>query len=105
MIQSSVVGRQSSDSVVGRWPLVVGQLLLVLAVCFWSVAGSAQQKTLALKGGKLLTISHGTIENGVLVISAGKISCHRRSQFSEGPERRASDRCDWDDGVSRTDRL
>jgi len=74
MIQSSVVGRQSSDSVVRRWPLVVGQTLLVLAVCFWSVAGSAQQKTVALKGGKLLTISHGTIENGVLVISAGKIS-------------------------------
>ena len=27
-----------------------------------------------LKGGKLLTVSHGTIENGVLVISGGKIS-------------------------------
>jgi len=26
-----------------------------------------------LKGGKLLTVSHGTIENGVLVMSAGKI--------------------------------
>ncbi len=74
MIQSSVVGRQSSGLVVGRWSLVVGQTLLVLAVCFWSVASFAQQKTLVLKGGKLLTISHGTIENGVLVISGGKIS-------------------------------
>jgi imidazolonepropionase-like amidohydrolase len=27
-----------------------------------------------LKGGKLLTVSHGAIENGVLVMSAGKIS-------------------------------
>ena len=27
-----------------------------------------------LKGGRLLTISHGTIENGVLVIAGGKIS-------------------------------
>ena len=27
-----------------------------------------------LKGGKLLTVSHGTIENGVLIMSAGKIT-------------------------------
>ena len=31
--QSSVVGRQSSETVVGRWSLVVGQILLALAVC------------------------------------------------------------------------
>ncbi len=79
MIQSSVVGRQSSGAVVGqvvvgRWSVVVGQALLVLAVCFWSMAGSAQQKALVLKGGTLLTISHGTIENGVLVMSGGKIT-------------------------------
>ncbi len=72
--QWSVVRRRSSDSVVGRWALVVGQLLLALAVCFLSIAGFAQQKTFALKGGKLLTVSHGTIENGVLVISGGKIT-------------------------------
>jgi imidazolonepropionase-like amidohydrolase len=35
--------------------------------------GSAQQRAVALKGGKLLTISHGTIENGVLVMQDGKI--------------------------------
>src|SRR5690348_15194812 len=74
MIRSSIVGRQSSDSVAGCWPLVVGQTLLVLAVCFWSMSGSAQQKTFALTGGKLLTVSHGTIDNGVLVMSAGKIA-------------------------------
>ena len=72
--QSSVVRRRSSDSVVGRWSLVVGQILLALSVCFLSEAAWAQGKTLVLKGGKLLTISHGTIENGVLVISAGKIA-------------------------------
>ncbi|MGZ4733228.1 MAG: hypothetical protein ACXVZH_13925, partial [Terriglobales bacterium] len=72
--QWSVVRRRSSDSVVGRWALVVGQLLLALAVCFLSIASFAQQKTFALKGGKLLTVSHGTIENGVLVISGGKIT-------------------------------
>jgi imidazolonepropionase-like amidohydrolase len=32
------------------------------------------QKTIAITGGRLLTVSHGTIENGVLVISAGKIA-------------------------------
>jgi imidazolonepropionase-like amidohydrolase len=33
-----------------------------------------QSGTLAITGGKLLTVSHGTIENGVLVIVDGKIS-------------------------------
>lgn len=35
---------------------------------------SAQQRPIVLKGGKLLTVSHGVIDNGVLVIEAGKIS-------------------------------
>ncbi len=73
-MQSSVVNRQSSGTVVGRWSLVVGQLLLALAICLFSSTALAQQKTVVLKGGKLLTVSHGTIENGVLVISAGKIA-------------------------------
>ena len=34
----------------------------------------AKNGTLAITGGKLLTVSHGTIENGVLVIVDGKIS-------------------------------
>jgi imidazolonepropionase-like amidohydrolase len=74
MIQSSVVGHQSSEAVVDPWSFVVGQLLLMLAICLCSGSASAQQKILVLKGGKLLTISHGTIENGVLVMSAGKIT-------------------------------
>jgi imidazolonepropionase-like amidohydrolase len=49
-------------------------MLLVFALCLHAETVAAQQKTLVLKGGKLLTISHGTIENGVLVISAGKIT-------------------------------
>jgi imidazolonepropionase-like amidohydrolase len=72
--QSSVVSLQFSDSVVGRWSMAVGQLLLVLAVCLLPAASVAQQKTLVLKGGKLLTVSHGVIENGVLVMSSGKIT-------------------------------
>ena len=72
--QSPVVSLQSSGSVVGPWSVVVGQVLLVLALCFLPIAAAAQQKTLVLKGGKLLTVSHGVIENGVLVMSAGKIT-------------------------------
>ena len=74
MRQSSVVGRQPSGAVVGRWPLVVGQLLLALSVCFLSELAWAQGEMVVLKGGRLLTISHGTIENGVLVMSGGRIA-------------------------------
>ena len=34
----------------------------------------AQDKAIALKGGKLLTVTHGVIENGVIVMQGGKIS-------------------------------
>jgi len=34
----------------------------------------AQQKPVVLRGGKLLTVSHGTIANGVLVMENGKIT-------------------------------
>jgi imidazolonepropionase-like amidohydrolase len=45
--------------------LCVLQLLSVFAFC---------QQPVVLKGGKLLTVSHGAIENGVLVMQGGKIS-------------------------------
>src|SRR5450755_1833312 len=49
-------------------PLMLHLLLTLstLAVC--------QDKPVALKGGKLLTISHGVIENGVIVMQGGKIT-------------------------------
>lgn len=53
-------------AVVRRWSFVVGSLLLC------PIAG-AQDKPIVLKGGKLLTITHGTIEKGVLVMQGGKI--------------------------------
>jgi imidazolonepropionase-like amidohydrolase len=74
MRQALVVGRQSSGSVVGRWSLAVGLLLLALSGCLFSEPAWAQQKAFVLKGGKLLTVSHGVIENGVLVMSGGKIT-------------------------------
>jgi imidazolonepropionase-like amidohydrolase len=47
----------------------------LLAFCvLFSAAALAQQKPIVLKGGKLLTVSHGTIENGVLVMQNGKIT-------------------------------
>jgi imidazolonepropionase-like amidohydrolase len=54
-------------NVVGRSSFVAGLVLCVAS------AAPAQQKPVVLKGGKLLTVSHGTIENGVLVMQNGKI--------------------------------
>jgi imidazolonepropionase-like amidohydrolase len=55
-------------TVVGRWLVVVGQILLLTTLAF------SQSRPVVLKGGKLLTITHGTIENGVLVMNDGKIT-------------------------------
>lgn len=71
--QSSVAGLQSSDSVVGRWPLAPA-ILIAFCLFLLSVSALAQKKTVVLKGGKLLTVSHGVVENGVLVMSGGKIT-------------------------------
>lgn len=49
-------------------------LQCVLIVLFFGLSAAAQPKPVALRGGKLLTVTHGTIENGVLVIDNGKIS-------------------------------
>ena len=59
-----------SAQVVHRWSLV-GLVSCLLSLC---VVASAQQKPVVLRGGKLLTVSHGTIENGVVVIENGKIA-------------------------------
>ncbi len=59
-----------TSRVVGRWWAVS----LFSIVVLFSIAAVAQQKPVALRGGKLLTVSHGTIENGVLVIENGKIA-------------------------------
>jgi len=49
-------------------------LRFVLAALCLCVSVSAQEKPVVLRGGKLLTVSHGTIENGVLIIENGKIA-------------------------------
>ena len=47
---------------------------LAIATLFAAVPASGQDKPIALKGGKLLTITHGVIENGVVVMQGGKIT-------------------------------
>ncbi len=48
-------------------------LTLILAVMF-STSALAQDKPVVLRGGKLLTVTHGVIENGVIVMQGGKIA-------------------------------
>jgi len=48
---------------------------VVVTLVLWTGAVSfAQQQPIALKGGRLLTVSHGVIENGIVVIEGGKIT-------------------------------
>ncbi|MGB0117938.1 MAG: amidohydrolase family protein [Terriglobales bacterium] len=46
--------------------------LLILTFC--APQAPAQDHPIALKGGKLLTVTHGTIENGTLIMQGGKIT-------------------------------
>lgn len=52
----------------------VSALAIVLTAGAQTNKPSATNKPIALTGGKLLTITHGVIENGVLVMAGGKIS-------------------------------
>src|SRR5271157_1611548 len=47
---------------------------MLAAAPAWILAADAPKKVIAITGGRLLTVSHGTIENGVLVIADGKIA-------------------------------
>ena len=47
---------------------------LLCAAASIACAAQAPGTTIAITGGKLLTVSHGTIENGVLLIANGKIT-------------------------------
>lgn len=50
------------------------KLIATLALLSSFTIAQAAPKTIAIKGGKLLTVSHGTIENGVIILSGGKIT-------------------------------
>jgi imidazolonepropionase-like amidohydrolase len=49
-------------------------ILLILVVTAGFAFAQTQSQAIVLKGGKLLTITHGVIPNGVLVIEGGKIT-------------------------------
>ncbi|MGA3105806.1 MAG: amidohydrolase family protein [Terriglobales bacterium] len=75
-MQPSAVSHQlsaSKRSTSGRpRPLILILALFLLSIL--STLTSAQETPVALKGGKLLTVSHGVIENGVIVMQNGKIT-------------------------------
>jgi imidazolonepropionase-like amidohydrolase len=54
-------------------------------VLLLAALGVAQQRPVALKGGKLLTITHGTIADGVLVMANGRITAAGASASTEVP--------------------
>ena len=55
-------------------PLILLLILILISLLTASTPALTQDKPVALKGGKLLTITHGVIENGVIVMQAGKIT-------------------------------
>ena len=55
-------------------PLVLAAANSQLAAPQAPKAQSAPPQVVAIQGGRLLTVSHGTIENGVLVLADGKIA-------------------------------
>ena len=73
-MQPSAVSHQLSASK-PVWSGHSCPLLLILALILMATTpGRAQDSPIALKGGKLLTVSHGVIENGVIVMQNGKIT-------------------------------
>ena len=57
-------------------PLTLTLLLFLTLILLLILSAPAftQDKPVALKGGKLLTVTHGVIENGVIVMQGGKIT-------------------------------
>src|SRR5271168_3690570 len=57
-------------------PLPLTSILISILTTFALLATPAftQDKPIALKNGKLLTVSHGVIDNGVIVMQGGKIT-------------------------------
>ncbi len=50
------------------------KLLLIFILTMVSSLAFTQDKPIALKGGKILTVTKGVIENGVIVMQGGKIT-------------------------------
>src|SRR5271166_2766215 len=66
---------KKAPSVVRRRSLAVRILgLSLLGVIFMAATSIAQQSPIVLKGARLLTVSHGVIEHGVVIMQGGKIT-------------------------------
>jgi imidazolonepropionase-like amidohydrolase len=78
----SFLGPPVSDKFV---VLIAFPVMLAWTLLFSSLA-SAQLQPVVLKGGKLLTVSHGVIENGVLVLEGGKITALGASSSVKSPK-------------------
>ena len=57
-----------------HWRHGVGSTLVIAIVALLCMVANAQDNAIVLKGGKLLTITHGVIENGTVVLQGGKIT-------------------------------
>src|SRR5580704_7390196 len=57
-----------------KLPLPLTLLLLLTSLAVLSMPALAQETPIALKGAKLLTITHGTIQNGTVIMQGGKIT-------------------------------
>ena len=54
-------------------PLLLISILVLTSVLTFSRPALSQERPVVLRGGKLLTVTHGVIENGVIVMQGGKI--------------------------------
>jgi len=73
-------------SALGSRHSVVRGFCLALAFLVAVGGGTAQEtKAIVVKGGKVLTVSHGTIENGVVVIENGRITAVGDSSSTKVP--------------------
>lgn len=64
---------QSTARRIRKFSKLTAAFLVVLFIAV-STSAPAQDHAIALKGGKLLTVTHGVIDNGVVVMQAGKIT-------------------------------
>ena len=94
MKRNRVIGK-SGDWVIA--PALAASLLMTTTALAQKVkpatakpAVAKAEQAIVLRGGKLLTITHGTIENGVLVMESGKITAVGAADSVKAPGTRAS---------------
>ena len=87
MMQPSVLSHQPSAISRQVRPVWSGHScpLLLILVLVLSTLGRSQDRPIVLKGGKLLTVTHGVIDNGALVMQGGKISAVGQSSSVNVP--------------------